>query len=211
MNNNKVYIGKTRQNLNKRINAHFRNAFNIKCENYNCKFYRAIRKYNKKQFIFTILCNNNNKDILDESLYELEKNYIIEYNSYLKGYNSDMGGNGTRGMIHSEETKLKMRDRALNRKITDNAKQNMSISAKKRITFETNEIFVANTKAINNKSVSVYINNKLIQFDSIANAARSLNLDSSSISKCCKGKIKYCGIINNEKLKWKYNETSSTK
>lgn len=54
----------------------------------------------------------------------------------------------------------------------------------------------------------VYCQELDIVFDSIMEAKRKLNIDNSSISKCCKGKAKYAGrhSITNEKLTWRYEK-----
>lgn len=43
-------------------------------------------------------------------------------------------------------------------------------------------------------------------FESSSSAARKYNIDNSSISKCCRGEVNYCGILKetNEVLVWEY-------
>lgn len=51
-------------------------------------------------------------------------------------------------------------------------------------------------------------NEKLIQkFMTIKDASIKFNVDSSSIIKCCKGKVQHAGNYNKIKLKWKYLTT----
>lgn len=85
--NDKVYIGKTYQNLNARILQHKSEA---KRSN-NRKFYRAINKYGFENFNFEVISE------LEEGTLELEEIKLIEYyNSYFNGYNSTLGGDGKR-------------------------------------------------------------------------------------------------------------------
>ncbi len=84
----KVYIGQTIQTLDKRKSGHFYCAFDENRTGYNTKFYRAIRKYGKENFIWVIVYSN----IPYTKLAKLEIKAITEYNSYKFGYNSTMCG-----------------------------------------------------------------------------------------------------------------------
>lgn len=83
--NGKVYIGKT-SNFKERKWQHER------CyEKEDCKFHRAIQKHGKENFEWEII----DETLGLENAYELEKEYIKEYNSYGKsGYNMTKGGAG---------------------------------------------------------------------------------------------------------------------
>lgn len=94
----KVYIGLTRKTLKERLHQHITTAFNKNLDCFTTKKARAIRKY--LTFKVEVLCVSE-----DNNLEELEINYIKEYNSYKKGYNSTMGGEGTYGREMSEEQK----------------------------------------------------------------------------------------------------------
>ncbi|MCU9931163.1 NUMOD3 domain-containing DNA-binding protein, partial [Escherichia coli] len=69
-----------------------------------------------------------NKD--PKELYELEKYYIKLHNSKDRkiGYNLTEGGDGTIGRLHSDETKDKIRKKAVGRKASDEVKQKMSLA-----------------------------------------------------------------------------------
>lgn len=104
--NNKVYIGQTTQGLLQRQREHV-SRFNRGERDH--KLYLAFRKYGIDVFKFEVICV-----ALDASyLNELEVAFIIEYNSYNKGYNMTVGGNTV-----SEETKQKLRNIFKGRKIT---------------------------------------------------------------------------------------------
>ena len=83
--NNKVYIGQTIQDVNKRWYDHVSQAKSCKKPGY---FQRAILKYGRNAFSVTIL----EKDIPKEKLDEQEVYYIKKFDSYSKGYNSTIGG-----------------------------------------------------------------------------------------------------------------------
>jgi group I intron endonuclease len=87
--NNKVYIGKTIKTLKSRINSHLCYAFTM---NYDTLFYRALRKYGKDVFEWSVLYECDDESELNEK----EKEYIILYNARnrSKGYNISGGGHG---------------------------------------------------------------------------------------------------------------------
>jgi len=104
--NNKIYIGFTSNNLNKRIIEHKSNS--KKKSNYI--FHKAIRKYGINNFTWDILLETEDKSY---ALDIMEPFFIKEYDTYYnhgKGYNMTWGGQG--GMLdkkHSKETKEKMK------------------------------------------------------------------------------------------------------
>ena len=98
--NDKVYIGCTTMTLEDRYKAHLYRCFN---KNYDCKLYNSMRKYGKENFKIDML---EECDI--DFIYEIEKKYIEQYNSYKNGLNSTLGGEGCLGYIHSEEKRKKI-------------------------------------------------------------------------------------------------------
>jgi hypothetical protein len=88
--NGKVYIGQTRRTFEKRISEHKMDSRNIDSSNYNCVFYRAIRKHGWDKFEIEII--DEAFDI--KELNEKESYWISFYNSLsgLNGYNSTTGG-----------------------------------------------------------------------------------------------------------------------
>ena len=193
--NGKMYIGKTRQTLEDRLNAHKIKSFQTSCRNYNCHFYKAIRKYGVNAFETDVLCTIKNTILeqLDKELYELEIFYIDKFKSYDNGYNSDKGGIGTCGMKHSEETKVKIGKGNKGKIISEESKAKMSISAKNRV---NDKLMTHFQGLINKQCITILLYYKTLaiaQFKSAAHAGRDLNLDRSSINKTCKGKLKYTG------------------
>lgn len=85
---NKVYIGQSSQTLQERINQHNSHAYG---HQYNYHFHNAIRKYGAEDFSYEII-EDGIKTI--EELNDRECYWIKYYNSYEKGYNSTLGGEG---------------------------------------------------------------------------------------------------------------------
>lgn len=66
------------------------------------------------------------------------------------------------------------------------------------------ECFNANCGRYNSQAKKVYCVTTNEYFDTVRSAAKKYNVDASSLCKCCKGKIKYCGKLDNQQLIWQY-------
>lgn len=97
--NEKLYIGKTTQKLNKRWSGHKHRA-KIGLSTY---FYNAIRKHGVDSFTIKPIATSKSY----ETITWLEKALIAELNTSIPGilYNTKEGGDGA---LHSEETKRKI-------------------------------------------------------------------------------------------------------
>ena len=99
--NGKCYVGKTIKTLNERIIRHL-SYVNRGSKLY---FHRAIRKYGKENFRWTILEICFTKKELNKK----EQYYIKHFNSFgIGGYNMTEGGDGGQGFKHTDETKNKL-------------------------------------------------------------------------------------------------------
>lgn len=90
--NEKLYIGQTISTLQKRFGQHTSNHKNVS----NMAIYNAIQKYGKDHFSIVEIEKICEKDriILKQKLNELEKKYIILFNTIApNGYNLTSGGN----------------------------------------------------------------------------------------------------------------------
>lgn len=98
--NGLVYVGCTISSLEKRFQEHLYRCFKT---DYNSKFYNSIKKYGVENFTI---------DLVDECdlsvIYETEKKYIQEFDSYNNGLNSTYGGEGCLGYTHSPEIRKKI-------------------------------------------------------------------------------------------------------
>lgn len=124
--NNKVYIGITSKGISARWKDHLWNA------EHGCPFklHNAIRKYGKENFAIELIdyCNSWNE------LTKKEKYYIAQYKSNEDefGYNLTEGGDGTFGRLHSEETKEKIRQKAIGREVSEETRRKLSEAGKVR-------------------------------------------------------------------------------
>lgn len=97
--NGKVYIGFT-TDLKKRISVHLSSS-----KKEDTKFYRAIRKYGKDNFVWEVIYQSLD---FDHCLNIMEGYFITLYDSYKRGYNSTTGGDGAKGMVLSEEARRRI-------------------------------------------------------------------------------------------------------
>ena len=81
--NKKSYIGSSIR-VEKRWQQHKNSAFNENSQKYNYPLYKAFRKYGLENFSFEILCDDFSSL---EEMRNYEKDMIIFYDSYNKGYN----------------------------------------------------------------------------------------------------------------------------
>jgi group I intron endonuclease len=104
--NNLVYIGCTLSELDKRFKEHLSRCFK---SDFKSKLYNSIKKYGQENF---------NIELIEECelgvMYEIEKKYILQYDSYNKGLNSTIGGEGCLGYKHSEEIRKKISENTKN-------------------------------------------------------------------------------------------------
>lgn len=95
----KVYVGFDSKWPN-RVKVHKSSS-----KNQDSKFYRSIRKYGWDNFEWSVLYQSKDKQ---HTLKEMESYFINEYDSFHNGYNSTLGGDGIFGLIHTEESKIKI-------------------------------------------------------------------------------------------------------
>ena len=98
--NNKVYIGCTVTSLEKRYHEHLYRCFKT---DYKSKLYNSIKKYGEENFTIELI-----EDCDIEKIYEIEKKYIAQYDSFKNGLNSTFGGEGCLGYVHSPEIRKKI-------------------------------------------------------------------------------------------------------
>lgn len=112
--NGRSYIGQTIQELGTRKKAHFSEARRSKFY-----FHKALLKYGKKNFKWTVLEKCNSKEELDE----MEFHYIKQFNTFRpNGYNLTFGGDGTVGYVFTTKDRLKMSNARKGRKMSESAR-----------------------------------------------------------------------------------------
>lgn len=89
INNNKAYIGVTSKSLSIRRKQHLYSAR----KNSDLHFHRALRKYGEEGFVWEVIYKGANVS----DLYNKEVELISKFDSFKKGYNSTIGGEGSKG------------------------------------------------------------------------------------------------------------------
>lgn len=178
--NGKVYVGITNRGVKTRWYKHCSDSI----RGSEFPLHNALRKYGIDNFSIDIL----EEVKTSEELKEREKYWILTLQSKTShnGYNLTDGGDGTFGRPTSEETKEKIRQKALGRKPSSSVKQKMidASSQKKEISQFTLD--------------GVYIKT----YASLREAERETGIPTSSLSACARGKYKY-----SKGFKWAYSNT----
>lgn len=211
--NGKVYIGITSQNPTSRWNGGtgYRK---------NRHFYRAIKKYGWDNVVHEILFSGLSEDEAKEKEIDLIALYRSTDAKY--GYNRTKGGD-TRLKMTPEQIEI-MRKRLTGKKRTEEQRQHYREAARKRpkrlrLTEEhkrkISQSLIGNKFALgkhsNGKRVLQYTTDGVFVTDyiSVKVAARSVGLDNSGISRCCRenmsddiSKTKYKGRYGG--FKWIY-------
>ena len=223
--NQKVYIGQTIDIINRQSSHKYKARF------VKSKFYNAVRKYGWENFSFCIVATvEADLEHITELLDKLEIDYIKQYNSYSKGYNSTFGGHSNRGALrnedfkeycrnrtYSKETRKKMSEAAKRRVVSSNTRQKLRESALNRNfasyrdqTTEKRNLGIRKALA---KAVCQYTENgQLIQeFETVRDAVKYLLQISPkklSFRGAENGIIRHCKNISKNKLYygfiWKY-------
>lgn len=176
----KVYIGITNQGAGARYRHHWYEARIGEL----APIHRSMAKYGEENFTLEII------DFADtyEELKEKEKYWIKQYDSVNrdKGYNLTEGGDGTFGRMHSEETKNKIRQKAIGRKASEETKKKMSDSQKKYK--EAHRAHADVIRLLNQKAVVVYDldGNKLEEFETTKQCATKYGVSSTMIKTYCR-------------------------
>jgi group I intron endonuclease len=104
--NGSIYIGCTINSLEKRFGEHLSRCFS---STHKSKLYNSMKKYGQENFTIELI------EECDLSvIYEIEKKYIEQYDSYNNGLNSTFGGEGCLGYTHSPEIRQKLSENTKN-------------------------------------------------------------------------------------------------
>lgn len=180
--NNKLYIGYTKNSLSNRLRGHFTKAFSGKYK--NIKFFNAIQKYGKINFIIEPISSFNNK--IDSQNYE--KQMILEYDTYNNGYNSTLGGDGgntsDKPMTdeHKNKISIALKDRILSDEHRNNIKLNHhDVSGDKNPMFGKSSSGSFKSGSNHPKSQPIIIDG--ILYESMNIASKTLKLHPTTIKK----------------------------
>ena len=202
--NGKIYIGQS-VDIKKRWREHIFSSLHLENKDHNSPIHLALAKYGKDNFNFEIIeiCDKN-------KLNEKEIYWIDYYKSYKNGYNATIGGDEDHRHLG---TPIEVYDLEGNYIITyDNATitaekigvhrgciyqilDGKRLSAKgfqfKRV---NDDKIITKYKSRQGGTIKILqkdLNNNVIkEWDSAAQIKRELGFDSSSITKCCKHKLK---------------------
>ena len=211
----KYYIGQTVGTMEQRAGKDGR-KYGWYDLNYNSKFANSIRKWGWDSFEGRVL-----EEVYEEDLNELEKFYIEYFDSFKNGYNTTLGGEGTRGHNpFTNKTEEEMEE------IKEKMSKSQSIAGKKRFQDpkEKEKISTANKKRwknqeyrekmtgeLNSNAKSVYCNELDIVFSYVKLAEKYcinvLNSKIGPINRVCNGKRKSSGkLADGTKLTWSWLE-----
>lgn len=182
----KIYIGITNQGSGARYRHHWYEARIGE----SAPIHKSMAKYGEENFTLEII------DFADtyEELREKEKFWIKELNSMDRkiGYNLTEGGDGTFGRMHSEETKEKIRQKAIGRKASDETKKKMS-EARKGKCSDIQREHLKNV-ALQTKAIPVLQFSKtgefIAKYESVSEASRQTGINGDTIERQLKKPLK---------------------
>jgi len=203
--NGKIYIGSS-FDMGKRWNRHLNELKSNK--HHSQKLQRAFNKYGVNNFIFEELelCGK-------ENLNEVEQFWLDKFDSYNQGYNcSPNVKKPMLGKNHSNETKKIMSSKRLGKILSEETREKLSLSNKgKKYDIYTEERNNKISESLKGRQSPILGKKRSQQFkekhykkikqftkdgvyiktwDSISECANHLSMDSSSITKVCRGKLK---------------------
>lgn len=206
-NNNKIYVGITKQVPKKR----WRNGNGYKN---NILFYRAIQKYGWDNFEHKILYEHLTKEEAEQKEIEL----IAQYKSNQKefGYNIENGGNH-QGNV-SEETKRKIGIAHKGKKLSNDARKKISDSNKIRFSKKENHPMYGkhhSQDTINKIIESKKHTKRIVQFDLKGNFIRvwdnSMQIERElGINHCHIGSVARGNQLSSHNFIWKYEKDLTT-
>ena len=180
--NNKVYIGKTERSIEIRWREHRKNFLKLQDD---MAIHKAMYKYGPEAFEIDKIeeCDNN---IINER----EKYWIEYYNSFKKGYNSTVGGDGAIKINYKQILDLWRQGLSL-QQISDKEKidRHTISNILKIYNISEKEIF---RRGIGRAVIQYDLNGKFInKYNSIMDAANSLGKQNiSTIRNCCAKQIR---------------------
>jgi hypothetical protein len=192
----KKYIGQTVEKLQRRVVRHFRTINETKIS-------RVIQKYSKYDFVYGIVEEVDDKNLLDER----EQYWIKFYNTVENGFNIKEGGKCARGFKQSKSSIEKRRQKLIGKSLTEEHKQKISKAHKgkilsketvdKMIAYRTGKSLTENCKEKISKSHSkntYELKNKdgrMIVIRNLAKFCKENNLHQSAFVRVMNGDRKY--------------------
>lgn len=167
------------------------------------KIDRARKKYGPENFMYEVLLRNQYSGIEAATLdlNKWETYYIGYYDTYKNGYNSTLGGDGSRGYIQSVEALQKISKSLKGRKKPNGFGSRVSSSLKGIAkSVEHRKKLSESKKNSGHKILQYSLTGEYIKtWDNIDEVAKTLGVSRESIAGCCRGKSKTA-----HKFIWKY-------
>lgn len=167
------------------------------------KIDRARKKYGPENFMYEVLLRNQYSDIEAATLdlNKWETYYIGYYDTYKNGYNSTLGGDGSRGYTQSVEALQKISKSLKGRKEPNGFGSRVSSSLKGIAkSVEHRKKLSESKKNSGHKILQYSLTGEYIKtWDNIDKVAKALEVSRESIAGCCRGKSKTA-----HKFIWKY-------
>lgn len=167
------------------------------------KIDRARKKYGPENFMYEVLLRNQYSGIEAATLdlNKWETYYIGYYDTYKNGYNSTLGGDGSRGYTQSVEALQKISKSLKGRKKPNGFGSRVSSSLKGIAkSVEHRKKLSESKKNSGHKILQYSLTGEYIKtWDNIDEVAKTLGVSRESIAGCCRGKSKTA-----HKFIWKY-------
>jgi len=204
--NGRVYVGSTKHSVESRMKDHLQKSKDGSV----IYFHQEIATYGPEFFIWEQIDTASSSD----ELAELEKKYIMEFDSYNNGYNSDSGGGFKKTVYKYDVNSGELLDYygclddaaasiGADRKSISRACINVSNRYRGYYwSYEYKEPFSPNTDARKKEVTQMDMEGNCIAvFESVAEASDLTGVNKSSIAKCCRNQYKSAS-----NFKWKYKE-----
>lgn len=195
----KVYIGQTTNEL-------YRRRMWFSSGRYTggrSKIDRARKKYGATNFTYSVLYKREypSAELATKELNIMESYYIGLYDSYRNGYNSTLGGDGSRGYVASINTRNKISIANKGKKKHSGFGIKISESMRGKPKSPEHRKRLSESKKNSGHRIAQYsLSGALIKvWNNIEEVASSLNVSRESIAGCCRGKS-----ISAHKYLWRY-------
>lgn len=169
------------------------------------KIDRARKKYGPENFVYEILLRNTYSSVKAATidLNKWETYYIGYYDTYKHGYNSTLGGDGSRRYTQSAEALQKISKRLRGMRKPNGFGNKISSKLKgKTKSIEHRKKLSESKKNSGHKILQYSLTGEYIRtWNNIGEVAVTLGVSRESIAGCCRGKSKTA-----HKFIWKYKE-----
>ena len=119
-------------------------------KNGNSKFYNAIRKYGWESFDWEVIYQSKDRE---HTLNVMESYFIEQYDSFNIGYNLTLGGDGTFGVVLSENAKQKISNTHKGKTLSKNHIK-ILVEKGKKLTGEKNPMYGKTLSEDHKKKIS---------------------------------------------------------